>query len=82
MAEIMTSAETAANKMYTAPHALPNVWVNYIKTNLNENVYQVMADNRVPWLIIKGMIDAEVGRPEFRIQQVADTGLPLRQRTW
>ena len=63
MVEIMTSAETAANKtsankMYAAPHAPPAVWVNYIKTNLNEKVYQTMADNRVPWLIIKGMVEA------------------------
>ena len=58
MAEIMTSVETAANRMYAAPHAPPTVWVNHIKTNLNEKVYHVMADNRVPWLIIKGMVDA------------------------
>ena len=53
------TAETDSDQLYAPPRAPPEEWALYIRQHMNDKVYETLVANKVPWLIIKQLVDED-----------------------
>ena len=49
--------ETRGNIMYAPPSAPPKAWAAYMKNGLDNKIYESYTSNKVPYIVIKGLVD-------------------------
>ena len=53
--------ETRDNIMYAPPSAPPKEWAAYMKNGLDCKIYETYTANKVPYKVIKGLVDDDWG---------------------
>ena len=61
MAETIPAStpETDNDKCYSAPNPPPAPWGEYLRTQMDRKVFETYTANKVPWLVLKNMVDEE-----------------------
>ena len=54
-----TTKETEDSKLYAPPSPPPKEWSTYIRQHMNDKVYETLVANKVPWLIVKQLVDED-----------------------
>ncbi len=75
------TAETRDNNMYAPPSAPPKEWASYMKNGLDCKIYETYTANKVPYMVIKGLVDDDWGDLAALVHRRMPVAAPPRPNT-